>query len=186
MRKRRTGYHWAGDCLSCWYPGATSSCLDILGVRRGCDWGRENRTSGAELLAAASLVLLGMFQRGMSWQRWPQNSRASWCSVNWRGCFPLQPSQEVGLFPLLCHFKLDLEIGARFLCASSPRCFQVILLPSSLKLVPCCRRPEADGSTPVFLSFSVLLKNNWHLSVRKFKTYSLVVWFTSIVKWWSQ
>ena len=33
---------------------------------------------------------------------------------------------------------------------------------------------------------SVLLKNNWRTSLYKFKGYSMVVWFTYILKWLSQ
>lgn len=34
--------------------------------------------------------------------------------------------------------------------------------------------------------FPVVLRNNWHASLYKFSTYSMMLWFTHIVKWLPQ
>ena len=44
----------------------------------------------------------------------------------------------------------------------------------------------SDIKWTTILFSQVLLKNNWYISLSKFKAYSLMVWFTYIVKWLPQ
>lgn len=55
---------------------------------------------------------------------------------------------------------------------------QTLSLISSL-----CHRRQHFLSVLGFFLFPVLLRNNWHKGLSKFKTHSLMVWFTHIVKW---
>ena len=61
-----------------------------------------------------------------------------------------------------------------------------ILMPGCLGCIllyqPVWGWSQASQYLKHFLS-PVLLRNNWHTSLYKFKVYSMMVWFTCIVKW---
>lgn len=136
--------------------GATLNVAVVHWVRGGCDRRVGDGTSGAGLPPAASLVLLECSGKGCHGSNELGILGAPPMMVLCKREFPFPPAARARrrVPPAPYHCKPEPEVGCGF---------QVILLPSPLKPLLCCRHV----GTPRCVFVSVLLRNDGRPSLFK-------------------